>query len=235
MDDLVSPFRGVERDAHLRPDSTVEKLAKLKPVFGKGESATMTAGNSTPLSDGASAVLLASEEWAKERGLPVLAYLSDFQTSAVDYIGGDEGLLMAPAYAVSEMLERAGLLLRDPRGVRRSGALHVEGLGGPGLLQGAVGSRRAAGSDRSRQVERQRLLLGGRAPLRGDWRSNRASGGQVARREGQGSCVDLDLCRRWPGHRRHSRALRHYAFPARGVTGWPVTPRVCGRCKGHKP
>ena len=113
MDDLVSPFRGVERDAHLRPDSTVEKLAKLKPVFGKGESATMTAGNSTPLSDGASAVLLASEEWAKERGLPVLAYLSDFQTSAVDYIGGDEGLLMAPAYAVSEMLERAGLTLQD--------------------------------------------------------------------------------------------------------------------------
>ena len=113
MDDLVSPFRGVERDAHLRPASTVEKLAKLKPVFGKGESATMTAGNSTPLSDGASAVLLASEEWAKERGLPVLAYLSDFQTSAVDYIGGDEGLLMAPAYAVSEMLERAGLTLQD--------------------------------------------------------------------------------------------------------------------------
>ncbi|NYG57803.1 acetyl-CoA C-acetyltransferase [Nocardioides daedukensis] len=113
MDDLVTPFRGVERDSHLRPDSTVEKLAKLKPVFGKGEAATMTAGNSTPLSDGASAVLLASEEWAKERGLPVLAYLTEFQTSAVDYVGGDEGLLMAPAYAVSEMLDRAGLTLQD--------------------------------------------------------------------------------------------------------------------------
>ncbi|WP_203335685.1 acetyl-CoA C-acetyltransferase [Nocardioides limicola] len=113
MDDLVTPFRGVERDNHLRPDSTVEKLAKLKPVFGKGEAATMTAGNSTPLSDGASAVLLASEEWAKEKGLPILAYLTEFQTSAVDYVGGDEGLLMAPAYAVSEMLDRAGLTLQD--------------------------------------------------------------------------------------------------------------------------
>src|SRR3546814_16038698 len=69
----------------------------------------MTAGNSTPLSDGASAVLLASEEWAEERGLPVLAYLTEFQTSAVDYVGGDEGLLMAPTYAVPEMLDRAGL------------------------------------------------------------------------------------------------------------------------------
>jgi acetyl-CoA C-acetyltransferase len=113
MDDLVTPFRGVVKDNHLRPDSTVEKLATLKPVFGKGEAATMTAGNSTPLSDGASAVLLASEEWAQERGVPVLAYLTDFQTSAVDYVGGDEGLLMAPAYAVAEMLQRAGLTLQD--------------------------------------------------------------------------------------------------------------------------
>ncbi|WP_067435943.1 acetyl-CoA C-acetyltransferase [Nocardioides jensenii] len=113
MDDLVTPFRGVERDNHMRPDSTVEKLAKLKPVFGKGEAATMTAGNSTPLSDGASAVLLASEEWAKERDLPVLAYITAYETSAVDYVGGDEGLLMAPAYAVSDMLEREGLSLQD--------------------------------------------------------------------------------------------------------------------------
>jgi acetyl-CoA C-acetyltransferase len=113
MDDLVTPFRGVERDAHLRADSTLEKLATLKPVFGKGEAATMTAGNSTPLSDGASAVLLGSEEWAKEQGLPVLAYLTEFQTSAVDYVTGNEGLLMAPAYAVPEMLTRAGLTLQD--------------------------------------------------------------------------------------------------------------------------
>ncbi len=113
QDDLVTPFRGVERDTNMRADSTVEKLAKLKPVFGKGEAATMTAGNSTPLSDGASAVLLASEEWAEERGLPVLAYLTAYDTAAVDYVGGDEGLLMAPAYAVASMLEREGLTLQD--------------------------------------------------------------------------------------------------------------------------
>jgi acetyl-CoA C-acetyltransferase len=112
-DDLITPFRGVERDTNLRGDSTVEKLAKLKPVFGKGEAATMTAGNSTPLSDGASVVLLASEEWAEEHGLPVLAYLTAYETAAVDYVGGDEGLLMAPAYAVARMLQREGLTLQD--------------------------------------------------------------------------------------------------------------------------
>ncbi len=112
-DDLITPFRGVERDTNMRADSTVEKLAKLKPVFGKGEAATMTAGNSTPLSDGASTVLLASEEWAKERGLPVLAYITAYETAAVVYVGGDEGLLMAPAYAVAAMLQREGLKLQD--------------------------------------------------------------------------------------------------------------------------
>ena len=113
LDDLVTPFRGVERDNNLRPDSTAEKLAKLKPVFGKGEAATMTAGNSTPLTDGASVVLLASEEWAEEHGLPVLAYLTAYETAAVDYVHGGEGLLMAPAYAVPRMLEREGLTLQD--------------------------------------------------------------------------------------------------------------------------
>ena len=113
LDDQVTPFRGVERDQNLRPDSSVEKLAKLKPVFGKGEAATMTAGNSTPLTDGASVVLLASEEWAKERGLPVLAYLTAYETAAVDYVHGGEGLLMAPAYAMARMLEREGLTLQD--------------------------------------------------------------------------------------------------------------------------
>ena len=111
--DLITPFRGVERDTNLRADSTVEKLAKLKPVFGRGEAATMTAGNSTPLSDGASVVLLASEEWANERNLPILAYLTAYETAAVDYVTGNEGLLMAPAYAVSQMLQREGLKLQD--------------------------------------------------------------------------------------------------------------------------
>jgi acetyl-CoA C-acetyltransferase len=115
QDDLVTPFHGVEKDNHLRPDSTVEALAKLKPVFGKrfGDEATMTAGNSTPLSDGASAVLLASEDEAKKRGWKVQAYFVDYETAAVDYVSGAEGLLMAPAYAVPRMLARNGLTLQD--------------------------------------------------------------------------------------------------------------------------
>jgi acetyl-CoA C-acetyltransferase len=113
FDDLVTPYLGLARDNNLRPDSSVEKLAKLKPVFGTGEGATMTAGNSTPLTDGASAVLLASDEWAAKKGLPVLAHLVDAQTAAVDYVHGGEGLLMAPAYAVPVMLARNGLTLQD--------------------------------------------------------------------------------------------------------------------------
>ena len=113
FDDLITPFLGLERDNNLRADSTVEKLAKLKPAFGKGDARTMTAGNSTPLTDGASVVLLASEEWAKANGHEVLAYLSFSETAAVDFIGKKEGLLMAPAYAVPRMLDRAGLKLQD--------------------------------------------------------------------------------------------------------------------------
>ncbi len=113
QDDLITPFLGVEKDNNLRPDSTVEKLAKLKPVFGRGEGATMTAGNSTPLSDGASAVLLASDDEAKKHGWTPLAYFVDYETAAVDYVSGAEGLLMAPAYAVPRMLERQGLSLQD--------------------------------------------------------------------------------------------------------------------------
>ena len=113
LDDMVTPFRGLERDNNLRPDSSVEKLAKLKPVFGKGESATMTAGNSTPLTDGASAVLLGSEEWAQAHGLEPLAYFVDAEVAAVDYVHGGEGLLMAPAYAMPRMLARNGLTFAD--------------------------------------------------------------------------------------------------------------------------
>ncbi len=110
--DLLTPYLGLTRDANLRPDSTADKLATLKPVFG-GKDGTMTAGNSTPLTDGASTVLLASEEWAKERSLPILAYFTHAETAAVDYVHGNEGLLMAPAYAVPRMLARAGLTLQD--------------------------------------------------------------------------------------------------------------------------
>ena len=112
MDDLVVPFLGLERDQNLRPDSSLEKLAKLKPAFG-GPEGTMTAGNSTPLSDGASSVLLSSEEWAREHDIPVQAYFVTAQTAAVDYVHKREGLLMAPAYAMPRMLARAGRGLQD--------------------------------------------------------------------------------------------------------------------------
>jgi acetyl-CoA C-acetyltransferase len=112
MDDLMTPFLGLERDNNLRPDSTIEKLAKLKPVFG-GPEGTMTAANSTPLTDGASSVLLASEDWAQSHGIEPLAYFVDAETAAVDFVTKKEGLLMAPAYAVPRMLERNGLALQD--------------------------------------------------------------------------------------------------------------------------
>jgi len=111
-EDLVMPYLGLERDQNLRPDTSPEKLARLKPVFG-GPEGTMTAGNSTPLSDGASAVLLASEQWAAEHGQEPRAYLVDAQTAAVDHVHKREGLLMAPAYAVPRLLERNGLTLQD--------------------------------------------------------------------------------------------------------------------------
>ncbi|MNH13927.1 3-ketoacyl-CoA thiolase [compost metagenome] len=112
-DDLLTPFLGLTRDNNLRPDLTLEKLASLKPVFDRSGQGTLTAGNSTPLTDGASVVLLGSEDWARERGLPVLAYLVDGETAAVDFVKGHEGLLMAPAYAVPRLLARNGLTLQD--------------------------------------------------------------------------------------------------------------------------
>ena len=113
FDDLITPYLGLTRDQNLRPDTSMEKLAELPPVFGEGEGATLTAGNSTPLSDGAATVLLASEEWAAAHDLPVLAHLVDAETAAVDFVHGEEGLLMAPAYAVPRLLERNGLTLQD--------------------------------------------------------------------------------------------------------------------------
>lgn len=111
--DLITPFLGLNRDNNLRPDLTLEKLASLKPAFERSAKGTLTAGNSTPLTDGASQVLLGSEAWAKERGLPILAYLRDGEAAAVDFVKGAEGLLMAPVYAVPRLLTRNGMTLQD--------------------------------------------------------------------------------------------------------------------------
>lgn len=112
MDDLLVPCAGVFRDNNLREDIDLKAMAELKPAFERSQRGTLTAANSTPFTDGASAVLLASEDWAKERGLPVQAYLTEGGSAALDFVAG-EGLLMAPTIAVSDMLKRAGLRLQD--------------------------------------------------------------------------------------------------------------------------
>jgi acetyl-CoA C-acetyltransferase len=111
-EDLVVPFEDVEEDNNIRRDSTFEKLSALKPVFDRSGEGTLTAGNSTPLTDGAAAVLFATEDWARKKNLPILAYLTFVKVAAVDFVD-DEGLLMAPAYAVSDMLKQANLRLQD--------------------------------------------------------------------------------------------------------------------------
>jgi acetyl-CoA C-acetyltransferase len=112
MDDLLVPCAGVFRDNNLRDDIELEKMATLRTAFERSERGTLTAANSTPLTDGAAAVLLASEDWARERGLPILAYLTHYQTAANNFVDGD-GLLMAPTIAVSKLIDRAGITLQD--------------------------------------------------------------------------------------------------------------------------
>ncbi len=111
--DLITPFQGLSRDQNLRPEASMEKMASLNTCFGKGPGATMTPGNSTPLTDGASCVLLATEAWANAHQLPVLAWWGDAETAAVDFFNKKEGLLMAPVYAVPRLLARRGLALQD--------------------------------------------------------------------------------------------------------------------------
>jgi acetyl-CoA C-acetyltransferase len=112
FDPIVTPWGGVARDNNIRADSDMEKLGSLRTVFAKDAAATLTAGNSTPLTDGAAAVLLASEEWARARDLPIQAWLTAGRTAAVDFVN-DEGLLMAPTIAVAELLQKTGLALQD--------------------------------------------------------------------------------------------------------------------------
>ena len=114
--DLVVPFGDLERDNNVRGDTSMEKLSSLRTAFDPSPAGTLTAGNSSPLTDGAAAVLLSSEKWARERGIPVQAYITFSESAAVDFVGmagPKEGMLMAPAYAVPRMLDRAGLKLQD--------------------------------------------------------------------------------------------------------------------------
>ncbi len=111
-DDLIVPCAGVFRDNNIRTDTTLEKLGELRTAFDRSAKGTLTAANSTPLTDGASATLLASEDWAKAHDLPILAWLTDAQTSAVDFVAGD-GLLMAPTIAIANLLQRNDMALQD--------------------------------------------------------------------------------------------------------------------------
>jgi acetyl-CoA C-acetyltransferase len=112
-EDLVTPFRDLNIDNNVRTDTSLERLAKLRPVYDHSGKGSLTAGNSTPLTDGSSALLLASEAWAAQRNLPVLAYITAGKSWAVDFASGKEGLLMAPAYAVAAILQDTGLTLQD--------------------------------------------------------------------------------------------------------------------------
>ena len=211
FDDLITPYLGLSRDNNLRPDSTVEKLSKLKPVFGKkdaerhGVRATMTAGNSTPLTDGASAVLLASEDWAEQHNLPVRAHLVDSETAAVDFVHGrgrltPDGLLMAPTYAVPRLLRRNGLtlqdfdFLRDPRSLCLSGVGDARGVGVSGILFAAFGLGRAAGCHRSVQAECEGFVFGSWPSVCGNWRSSLSDGGQAVGAEGIRPRIGIHLC-----------------------------------------
>ena len=194
----------------------MEKLATLKPVFGTGEGATMTAANSTPLTDGASAVLLASDEWAAAQGLPVLAHLIDAQTAAVDYVHGGEGLLMAPVYAMPVMLARNGLTLQDfdfyeiHEAFASTVLSTMKAWEDAAFCKGKLGLDAPLGSIDRVEAERQRLVAGGRAPVRRDRRPDRRPAGQDAARGGPGQArPDLHLCGRRPGRRRHPRVLTH--------------------------
>ncbi len=190
FDDLVTPYLKLSRDNNLRADSSVEKLAQLKPVFGKGPDATMTAGNSTPLTDGSALVLLGSDEWADEHRLPVLAHVVDAETAAVDYVHGPDGLLTAPVFAVPRLLARNGLSLQDfdLYEIHEAFASVVQvtrkAWEDPRFCQGAPRPRRTARRDRRRHAQRRRLVAGGRAPVRRDRRADRRHAGEAAAREG---------------------------------------------------
>ncbi len=197
-DDLVVPFAGVFRDNNIRADIDREKLKTLSPVFEKSERGTLTAANSTPLTDGASAVLLASEEWARKNNLKPQAWMTYGADGRRRFRGGRRPADGADDCGVPDDRARradtAGLRhLRDPRSLRRAGTGDAEGLGGCGVLQGRARPRLSDGRHRSRTHEPQGLEHRLRPPLRGDRRAHRVAAGEAAGAEGLGARADLDL------------------------------------------
>ena len=227
FDDLVTPFLGLYRDNNLRPDSSAEKLAALKPVFGvKAGDATMTAGNSTPLTDGASVSLLATPEWAAAHGIEPLAYYVDAETAAVDYVNGKDGLLMAPTYAVPRLLARNGLSLQDFDFYEIHEAFasvvlaHLQAWESEEYCKERLGLDSALGSHRPVQAQRQRLVARRRPPVRRDRRTDRRAAGQAAGREEEGDRpagprADFDLRRGWSGRRGDPGGVSRHPTPRR--------------------
>ena len=211
------PFAGVFRDNNMRADISLEKLATLKIAFEKSERGTLTAANSTPLTDGAAAVLLASEEWAAKRGLPVLAYLTYSQTSANDFVAG-EGLLMAPTIAVSKMLDRAGLKLQDFDFYEIHEAFAAQVLSTLKAWEDPAYCKRYLGKDQPLgSIDRAKLNVKGsiariRPSVRGDRRAHRRQSGEAAV-DAWRARADLGLHGGWHGRRRHSRSQQGRLWP----------------------
>ena len=248
FDDLVTPFLGLYRDNNLRPDSSAEKLATLKPVFGvKAGDATMTAGNSTPLTDGASVSLLATDEWAAAHSIEPLAYFVDGETAAVDYVNGKDGLLMAPTYAVPRLLARNGLSLQDFDFYEIHEAFASVVLATLAAWESEEYCKERLGLDKALgRIDQSKLNVNGSSlaaghPVRGHRRADRRAARQAAGREEEGDRSagprsDFDLRRRWAGRRGHPRGVaenlrKDVVTAARGhsIHGiapcWRLTPR----------
>jgi hypothetical protein len=208
FDELVIPWNGAARDNNLRADTTLEKLASLRTAFSTSDDATLTAGNSTPLTDGAAAVLLASEEWARQHDLPVQAYLTAGRASAVDFVH-DEGLLMAPTVAVAELLQRTGLRLQDFDFYEIHEAFAAQVLCTLAAWESETYCRNRLGLDHALgSIDRERLNVKGSSlavghPLR-QRGTHRGHPGPIARTAGIGPRPEFDLYRRRHGRRGHN-------------------------------
>ena len=215
FDDLITPYLGLTRDENLRPDTTLEKLAALRPVFGTAApDATMTAGNSSALSDGAvDGAARAPTSGPPRAGCRCWRTSTFSQTAAVDFVHGGEGLLMAPVYAVPRMLDRAGLGLADFDFYEIHEAFASQVLAtlaaweDPAFAKERLGRDAPLGGDRPGEAQRRRVVARRRPPVRGDRRPDRGDAGEAAGREGIRPRPDLDLRRRRPGRDGDPRTL----------------------------
>ena len=239
FDDLVVEFRGLKRDNNVRRDTSLEKLATLKPSFDR--QGTLTAGNSTPMTDGAAAVLLASEEWAKARGLPVLAYLTYGKYAAVDFVE-KEGLLMAPAYAVPRMLADAGLKLQDFDFYEIHEAFEAQVLctlkawQSPEFCRDRLGLAQPLGTIDRSQDECEGRKRCDRTSVRRNRRAHPRDAGEAARDPRQRTRADFDLYGGRNGRDGDRREVTERAADSiRGAAycGPDTADRRPGGCKGR--